>query len=300
LASDNAVLTDNAIISNTKVQGYAAWGVGVYFQFSTNASLADNVISHNTGEDIDKLGTVLGGGLYIGPNSTATLISNIISSNGATRGGGLYAGSNSTVVLMSNIITGNAVYDSSGDSAYDPVGYGGGLYLNNSAATLTNTVVTDNRAETAGKGSGLYIAGSSPQLLHTTIARNSGGDGSGVHITGTLSTVALTNTIIAYHSVGITVTAGNTVTLNGVLWYSNTMNYGGMDPITVPNEYTGNPAFAADGYHLTCASAAIDRGVNAGVDDDIDGDPRPLGGGYDLGADEINCIYLPIILKNSG
>jgi hypothetical protein len=51
---------------------------------------------------------------------------------------------------------------------------------------------------------------------------------------------------------------------------------------------------------LTCASAAIDKGVNARVDDDIDGDPRPQGSGYDLGADEINCIYLPIILKNSG
>jgi hypothetical protein len=112
--------------------------------------------------------------------------------------------------------------------------------------------------------------------------------------------VALTNTIFADHSVGITVTAGNTATLNGVLWYSNTINYGGEGYISVTNEYTGDPAFAADGYHLTRASAAIDKAVDARVNDDIDSDPRPQGSGYDLGADEfVYRIYLPVILRNS-
>jgi hypothetical protein len=82
---------------------------------------------------------------------------------------------------------------------------------------------------------------------------------------------------------------------------------GGGCTITVTNEYTGDPAFAADGYHLTAGSAAIDRGVDVGVDDDIDGDPRPLGTDYDLGADEFTAapappvplIYLPVIFKNS-
>jgi hypothetical protein len=107
----------------------------------------------------------------------------------------------------------------------------------------------------------------------------------------------MTNTILVSHTVGITVTAGNTVTLNGVLWYSKTINYGGEGTITVTNEYTGTPAFATDGYHLTSASAAIDKGVNAGVDDDIDGQSRPQGGGYDLGADELPIVYLPLVLR---
>jgi len=147
-------------------------------------------------------------------------------------------------------------------------------------------VDADNQAET--RGSGLYIQSCSPRLLHTTIARNTSGDGSGVHITGTVSTVAMTNTILVSHSVGVTVATGNTATLNGVLWYSSTINYGGDGTIAVTNEYIGHPAFAADGYHLTAASAAIDKGVNAGVDHDIDGDPRPIpaSAGYDLGADE--------------
>jgi parallel beta-helix repeat protein len=299
LSSDNAALIGNAVISNTKVQlSFDGWGVGVYFHASKDARLVDNVIRNNTGQDIDLTGAanILGGGLYIGRNCTVSLISNTISSNGATRGGGLYAAPNSTVVLVSNWITGNVVYDFYG---YDPVGYGGGLYLSDCFATLTNTVIADNQTDTGGHGSGLYIAGSSPRLLHTTIARNSGGDGSGVYITGTDRTVALTNTILVSHTVGITVTASNTAILNGVLWYSNTINYGGLGTITVTNEYTGNPAFAADGYHLTSVSAAIDKGVNAGVTTDIDDNPRDSS--PDLGADEFAYpIYLPVILKSSG
>jgi len=285
-SSDNAMLVGNTVISNSRLASWLGGGIGLHLQNSQNANLVGNTISNNGGKYVGSLGTILGGGLYI-DNSTVTLMSNKISSNQATRGGGLYVGSNSTVMLASNIVTGNVVYDSSGHQDYDPVGYGGGLYLNNSTATLTNTVVADNQAGTTGNGSGLYIAGCSPQLLHTTIARNTSGDGSGVYITGTNSTVALTNTILVSHTVGITVTAGNTAILNGILWYSNTINYGGEGTITITNEYTGNPAFADDGYHLIASSEAIDKGVNAGVDDDVDGDPRPMGHGYDLGADEL-------------
>ncbi|UCC88130.1 MAG: hypothetical protein JSV81_02190 [Anaerolineales bacterium] len=209
----------------------------------------------------------------------------------------------STVTLKSNIITGNAVYDGpSGDPSFDPVGYGGGLYLANSTAILTNTVITDNQAEVLGNGSGLYIESSAASLLHTTIARNGGGDGSGVYITGTSSLssyVMLTNTILADHSVGITVAASNTTILNGVLWNNNNMNNGGEGHITVTNAYTGDLAFGTDGYHLTGFSEAIDKGVNAGVSRDIDGHQRPCGSAPDLGADEIYCLYLylPIIFK---
>jgi hypothetical protein len=36
------------------------------------------------------------------------------------------------------------------------------------------------------------------------------------------------------------------------------------------------------------------------VDDDIDGEPRPLSDGYDIGADEtaLHPIYLPLVLRN--
>jgi hypothetical protein len=59
----------------------------------------------------------------------------------------------------------------------------------------------------------------------------------------------------------------------------------GMPIFEAINPLTGNPRLDAT-YHLQAGSAAIDAGVNAGVLVDLDGDTRPLGAGYDIGADE--------------
>jgi len=174
---------------------------------------------------------------------------------------------------------------------------GGGLWVHGNA-TATNVVVMDNFAN--AQGSGTLLKGSVSRFLQTTIARNTGGDGSGISVINdgaTYSTLALTNTILVSQTVGITATAGNTVTLNGVLWFGNGVNTGGAGSVSVQSPTPGNPAFAADGYHLTRNSAAIDHGVNSGVTSDIDGDPRPMGS-YDLGADEFRFIvYLPLVVR---
>jgi len=163
---------------------------------------------------------------------------------------------------------------------------------------LTNNVIADNQDSRAG--SGLYIWDSSPRLLHTTIARNRGGDGSGLYVAGSSnqSTVALTNTILVSHTVGVAVTQGNTATLNATLWHINGTDYSGN--VIHVNDRSGDPDFDPDGYHLPPISAAIDAGVDAGVTTDIDGDARPQGQGHDIGADEFrqSYIYLPLVMKN--
>ena len=126
---------------------------------------------------------------------------------------------------------------------------------------------------------------SSLSLLHTTIARNHGGDGSGIHVAGAGSTVALTNTILVSHTVGITVAAGNTATLEATLWgtgtWANLTDWGGAGTIrTGTINLWGDPAFVdpdAGDYHIRFGSAAIDAGVDAGVTQDIDGERRPMG-----------------------
>lgn len=128
-------------------------------------------------------------------------------------------------------------------------------------------------------------------MLHTTIARNTGSKGSGVYVTNygsAFGKAELTNTVLVSHTVGISVTGGNTATVNSILWFGTPIliSRAITAAVTVQNQWQGNPAFAADGYHLTAFSAAIDRGVNAGVKSDMDGDPRPVRNGYDLGADE--------------
>jgi uncharacterized repeat protein (TIGR01451 family) len=271
-----ATIKNNRVFSNTARRN----GGGLYLRQS-NATLQDNIVTNNTAD-------VYGGGLHL-TYSDATLIANTIIDNTALaeRGGGLRLYDSDAATVRGNTISGNTAR------------LGGGVDLYISDATLINNIVADNRARAAG--SALYIYYSSPRLLFTTIARNTGGDGSGVYVTGpgetwlVYSTVTLTNTILVSHSVGISVTEGNTVTINGVLWHDTpiTVSQSVTGLVTVQNQYTGDPACVSPtngDYHIGPGSAAIDAGMDAEVDHDIDGDPRPLGSGYDLGADEAGLI----------
>ncbi len=174
----------------------------------------------------------------------------------------------------------------------------GGLHLTSATAHLTNTVIAQNRVTMGG---GLYVNGTTLHAQHTTVASNTttSGDSTGVYVTTGVpgSKVWLTNTILVSHAIGISVSLGNTATLNSTLWFGNQTDSVGN--VSIANNTSGNPFLAADGYHLTAASQnAIDHGVNSGVPIDIDGDPRPIGAGYDLGADEYYPhVYLPIILR---
>jgi fibronectin-binding autotransporter adhesin len=252
--------------------------------------LDDNTIKSNTADDN-------GGGVSLANDSSACLTANVIESNGTgLRGGGVYI-RYSDPDLDGNIIRVNSAR------------WGGGLYLEYSDAVLTNTVIAENQAPSNGGGSGLYVMGSSPRLLHTTIADNSGGDGSGVYVTESTvpaysSDVVLTNTILANHSVGITVTTGSTAALEGMLFHSNSTDTGGGGTFFGSHYLWGDPHFSADGYHLLSGSAALDVGLSAGVTTDVDGDRRPDCVIPDLGADEAvggsvcHKVYLPAALRN--
>ena len=187
---------------------------------------------------------------------------------------------------------------------------GAGLFLQNShQGALVNNAVLDNHNSQSAAGAGLYLDYTGDlRLMHTTIARNSGPGSSAIFITNSIgnsdppaSSVLMTNTILVSHSVGINVATGNHLELNGILWHATpvTVTRGATATVTAARQWIGSPAFDGDGYHLTGASAAIDRGVNAGVADDIDGEPRPRGAGYDLGADEWvqRRLYLPLIRR---
>jgi hypothetical protein len=299
-----ATLDNNQIFSNTAPYG----GAGVFLAYSTGR-LNGNTISNNnvrvagggvilyqgaatlTGNRImSNTSDNLGGGLYLFATD-AMLSGNMIAGNTATVLGGGVDVASCSPTLSGNIVSGNTA------------GEGGGLYLWYSYSVLTNNVIVDNHANS--RGSGLVMGGSRPILLHTTIARNTGGDGSGVFVTGdgsgTNSTLTMTNTVVASHAVGLYVNAGSAVVADGILWYGNGANAGGAGTRTITNAFTGNPVFAPDGYHLTAGSAARDKGVTAGVTNDIDGQPRF--GMPDLGTDEYwapgfpKRIHLPLIMR---
>jgi hypothetical protein len=221
----------------------------------------------------------------------ATLNANSVTANTATYGGGLYLYESAATLSVNSMISNTAAQ------------YGGGLYLWSSSAELTNTIISDNRAGTYG--SGLYIYGASaPRLVHTTIARNRGGDGSGLYVYPG-NTIWLTNTILVSHTVGISVAAGSTATLNGTLWYGNGADMGGAGTIHHSGDVSGDPAFVDPDhgdYHIGPSSAANDCGVAAGVATDKDGQCRntvhPDLGAYEFGT-PIYIYHLPVVVKGA-
>jgi parallel beta-helix repeat protein len=268
--------SDATLDTNTIDFNAAREGGGLYLRDS-DAALSENIIGSNTASDD-------GGGLFLDLGSEATLDQNTIVSNTAYSGGGLFLwGSNPT--LHGNVVVANNAQ------------LGGGLFVRESDAGLDNNVVAKNRA--ANQGSGLYVAGSVLRLRHTTVAQNDDGDGTGIYVTDYgpyYSTVALTNTILVSHTVGVFVAADNVASLEATLWgdgaWANTDDWSGDGTILIGtiNVY-GAPAFAgADDYHILTDSAAKDAGVDAGVTPDMDLDLRPVEAGYDIGADEFPVV----------
>ena len=285
-------------------------GGGIYFWGSPVTLIYNHVIS-NTAE--------VGGGIYgKGPDSEESdedcwIIDNSIISN---MGGGISMSGGNTWIygndvhhnqdggmdffvgshqLHNNLIHNNKAFDG-----------GGGVGFQWSQATLVNNLIAGNVLEDNEHGHGAAIAnfGGSLKLIHNTIARNTGGDGSGIEnwsgldVAPFTATINLTNTIIVSQAIGIIVDDVSTVMIDSILWHNVpiTVSQSPTAVVSVKNEYSGDPLFAADGYHITAGSAAIDMGIDAGVTVDIDGEPRPSAAGYDLGADELwIVVYLPMV-----
>lgn len=305
-----ATLLNNYVFNNSS----SGSGGGVVLFGSSQGgllTLVGNRITTNTVTSAGGPSDSYGGGVALGipgTNGATTLDNNTIRNNSAigngsskvAAGGGLY------IDVYSVSLNNNIIQTNEAKGINDAMGYGGGLSFEKGNVSMTNNVVSDNWISGPGSGAGLIFkplvgtfTDSQAHLLHTTVARNSGGDGSGISVL--TSTTFLTNTIIASHTLGISVAAGSTATLNGVLWFNNTTdNITGSGKITLNNETTGDPVFSSDGYHLELSSTAIDKGVSTGLMTDIDGETRDFAL-PDLGADEAmigRFLFLPIILHN--
>ena len=266
------------------------WGGGVLAWF-TDVTFTDNVVFGNVAD--------AGGGIGV---FNGVINGNTITGNTAHMGGGLTVGGVTSV-------TGNIVMS---NTANQP-GLGGGILIDGAEdVTLINNVIAHNHIGEGFRpqGSGVFVAGVSARLVHNSIINNRGGDGAGISADEFfggcfVASLALTNTLVTSQSIGIHVGCAipNPLIVNGILWHATpiTVSQASTATVSVQNEHTGDPAFAPDGYHLTLGSAAIDRGVDAGVTVDIDGESRPAGKGYDLGADELPVyrIYLPLVIRSS-
>ena len=254
--NDFATLEGNEIVDNS--------GPGVYlYRYNDNVTFTDNRITGNGSP-----------GLHIGYSNSATLTGNQIVGNGSP--GFRASGSNSNFLIQNNTIAGNSGEGILADATYGWV--------------LDNNLVVRN-----GRDGIEWTAGGNAILRHNTISDNSVSTNLDAGISVHSARLVLTNTIISGQDYGIrTLDPRANVQASHTLWHdnssANTENSAG-GTITLSSEFNGDPRFVGatdpfDAFHLVSDSAALDVGIDVGPITDIDGDERPIGDGFDLGADE--------------
>lgn len=316
--NDNAyvTLTDSVIHANLAnvrndipSPGANARGGGIYADpLSSSGRIYLNLINTTLTDNIAKAGTGpgngQGGGIYgryVTINIEGGLIQgNIAATNnaGLGQGGGIrMSGSNPTHLTLNGVtVLDNIANTGPGGSFPDENGQGGGIQAsgNNTVITVTNTIVADNRAagDSGGTGAGIYVGGSARGVIsHTTVAAATLTPAQGIFHLGS-GGMDIINTIVANHATGIhNQGATGSVEATYILFSGNTGNTVGSvigSPQTTGNADFVNPA--QRDYHIQSTSDAIDTGTDAGINVDIDGDLRPAGAGFDIGADEYTIV----------
>jgi len=287
------------VYSNT-----AESGGGLYLKNGSNTMLSNTLFSQN-------LATNAGGGMFIFGGSALTLTQNLWLSNTALYGGGLYVQTASGVTVRNSAFIRNVADGVAGayclfnkgvrfeaNTIYHNAGDGVGVFADPDAR-LDNNVI-------AGNDEGVSVFAATAHLRHNTIVSNR----IGVSVYSWLSVAgmaAMTNSIVAGNTTGITTTEGETATLTATLWgegaWRNGQDYAGAGTVDIgtDNLYV-DPAFVAPGagdYHLRYASPAIAAGVETPLDQDMDGAARSIGVAPDLGADESvwRPCFLPLVLR---
>jgi hypothetical protein len=193
-----------------------------------------------------------GGGASSGTLSNCMLEGNQASSDG---------GGASDCVLKNCILVGNHAPNGGGAS------YG----------TLNNCIVRSNSASTLGGGT--YM---STLLNNCTLTGNSARNGGGVYYNSDLRNAPVNNCIVYYNTA-----VSGTNYMDGALSYCCTT----PAPTNGIGNITNEPLFmdlTGGDYHLQSNSPCINAGNNAYVSgtNDLDGNPRIVGGTVDIGAYE--------------
>ncbi len=286
-----STVIDNVIQSNNNT------GVSCRGEFVT---ISGNIIRDNV--------SVMAGGIWTSPEATSVICNNLICSNQAVAskypwegGGGIYCENG---WYSSGLVTGNII-------RHNYTNYnGGGIWIGNwnfgiNSVTVSGNIISDNHAD--GVGGGIYgfrdnCGSKGVTLSNNIIVSNSAvGGGGGVYLMEAASTL-INNTIVDNYDVGIHIHSSSKPVIRNCILWNNEDDLAGGDASMVSycdigdGDYEGlngniscRPQFLpGSDYLLSMASCCIDVGSADGAPtEDLDGDPRPCGLGYDIGADEL-------------
>ena len=270
---------DNCLIENNS----ASSGGGIFNDGGFAPIITNNIIKGNYASN-------KGGGICNDDQNDAIISGNIIVLNIASaRGGGVYSGQDSgsntnaaEVQLTNNVIANNWAT------------WGGGLYnATRSSVKVINNTIAGNTAATAGAGMYVYYQYSYTSAMNSVFYGNvldAGGDANIYfeYFDGTTGSAA-TNLRLLYNNFSVLIpswhNSGAPSRIGNIGVFAGFADYNGPD---------GNPLAGGDSdYHIADDSDMVDQGISSystysliAPSLDLDGNLRPNGIGYDLGAYE--------------
>ena len=181
-------VTNSTITGNTADSNNSNYGDGGGIYNAGSLSLNDSTIS-------DNLGYNLGAGIFIAPNSDATVNASTVSGNSAEgHGGGIY--NRGTLVLDASTI-----FDNTADSNRNTEGYGGGICNYGGTATIENSTISSNDTTDENGGGGIMNVVGTLVVANSTISDNTAAYHGG-GICNYQGKVTVANSTIAGNSAG--------------------------------------------------------------------------------------------------
>jgi len=285
-------------------------GGGIVCNEADSPLITGNTIKNNNIAD-------QGGGikLYL---SSPVIIGNVITDNEAYLGGGIFAWFSSPTIVNNTITNNRSIFGGAGthNEQYCQViirgnsfsgntsGSAGAIYLAfSSGATVDGNIIMENQGAHGGgvkmgfdcypqitnnviamnKGGGIHISASHPEMTNNTIVDNikdDGGESLGV-VAMWNSKVFITTTILLNSEIHVYDEYSEVIVTYSLVKDGPDASWPGEGNISQ------DPLFVGDGdYHLLPSSPCIDAGTDVDVSMDIEGNERPQGQGFDIGAYE--------------